>query len=159
MLVLLREFGKGISKPVISSQPIYRGSHFTWGEATRDGERLPIDTFYDGRWIAAATISSNIIRLANKLDPIRSQFGDKPIRVTSWLRSPATNQIIGGVRNSQHLLGWAADIQIEGYSPHEVAQTLDAIWECGLGNNSIYTHIDLRNLQGKGKARWDYGNA
>jgi hypothetical protein len=150
---------RGISKPVISSQPIYRGSNFTWGEATRDGERLPIDTFYEGRWIPAATISSNIIRLANKLDTIRAQFGDKPIRVTSWLRPPATNQIVGGVRNSHHLLGWAADIQIEGYNPHEVAQKLDAVWEGGLGDSASFTHIDLRNLQGKGKARWNYGNA
>jgi hypothetical protein len=149
----------GVSKPVTSSQPIYRGSHFTWGEATRDGTRLPQSTFFEGRWIADATIAGNIIRLANKLDTVRSQFGDKPITITSWLRPPETNQMVGGVRNSQHLLGWAADIQIEGYHPHEVAQKLDATWEGGLGDSVSFTHLDLRHLIGKGKARWNYGNA
>lgn len=149
----------GISKPVTSSQAIYQGSSFTWGEATRNGDRLPIATYFEGRWIPAATIAGNVIRLANKLDGIRAEFGDRPITVTSWLRPPATNRIVGGVSNSQHLLGWAADIQIYGYSPHEVAKKLDPVWEGGLGDSATFTHIDLRNLQGKPKARWDYGNA
>ena len=138
----------GISKRVTSSQPIYRGSMFTWGEATRNGERLPIATYFEGRWIPAATIAGNVIRLANKLDGIRAEFGDRPIKITSWLRPPATNRIVGGVSNSQHLLGWAA-----------VAKKLDPVWEGGLGDSATFTHIDLRNLQGKPKARWDYGNA
>jgi hypothetical protein len=149
----------GVTKPVTSSQPIYRGSSFTWGEATRNGDRLPIATFYEGRWIPGATIASNIIRLANKLDGIRAEFGDRPITITSWLRPPATNRIVGGVSNSHHLLGWAADIQIEGYSPKEVAKKLYPVWEGGLGDSATFTHIDLRNLLGKPKARWDYGNA
>jgi hypothetical protein len=57
------------------------------------------------------------------------------------------------------LLGWAADIQIHGYSPHEVAKKLNPTWEGGLGDSLTFTHIDLRNLLGKPKARWDYGNA
>jgi uncharacterized protein YcbK (DUF882 family) len=57
------------------------------------------------------------------------------------------------------LLGWAADIQIEGYSPKEVAKKLNPVWEGGLGDSATFTHIDLRNLLGKPKARWDYGNA
>jgi hypothetical protein len=149
----------GVSQPVYSNRPIYGGSHFTWDEATRDGTRLPVATYFEGRWIAAETIAGNIIRLANKLDTIRTQFGDKPITITSWLRPPATNQMVGGVRNSQHLLGWAADIQIEGYHPHEVAQKFDSTWEGGLGDSLTFTHIDMRHLIGKGKARWDYGNA
>jgi hypothetical protein len=149
----------GIAKPVTSSQPIYRGSNFTWGEATRDGERLPIATYFENRWISGQTISANIIRMAKELDKIRDDFGDRPITVTSWLRPPATNRIVGGVSNSQHLLGWAVDIQIQGYSPHEVAKKLDPFWQGGLGDSATFTHLDLRHLLGKPKARWNYGNA
>jgi hypothetical protein len=149
----------GISAPVKLDQPIYAGSHFTWGEATKDGERLPIPTFFETGWIAGEIISGNIIKIARELDKIREQFGDRPITVTSWLRPPAINRIVGGVSNSQHLLGWAVDIQIEGYSPHIVAKKLDPTWAGGLGDSATFTHLDLRHLLGKGRARWDYGNA
>jgi hypothetical protein len=149
----------GISKPVISSQPIYQGCNFTWGEATRDGERLPIATCFEGRWIPAETITGNVIKLARELDKLRAEFGDRPIAITSWLRPPAINKIVGGVANSQHLLGWAADIQIQGYAPHQVAKHLDPTWQGGLGDSVSFTHLDLRHLLGKPPGRWDYGNA
>lgn len=149
----------GIFKWVVPSQPIYAGSNFTWGEATNDGERLPISTFFDGGWIRAETISGNIVKIARELDLIRVQFGNKPITVTSWLRPPAVNQIVGGASNSQHLLGWAVDIQIEGYAPHDVAGTIAPYWKGGLGDSANFTHLDLRHLLGWQAARWDYGNA
>jgi hypothetical protein len=71
----------GISKPVISRQPIYQGSKFTWGEATRDGERLPIATFFEGRWIPAETITGNVIKLARELDKLRAEFGSDRSRL------------------------------------------------------------------------------
>lgn len=43
------------------------------------------------------------------LDPLRKAFGH-PIRVTSGYRCPALNAAVGGVHNSQHLSGQAADI-------------------------------------------------
>jgi Peptidase M15 len=149
----------GISKPVTANQPIYNGSHFTWGEATKNGSRLPIATYFETGWINAEIISGNIIKIARELDLIRSQFGDRPIKVTSWLRPPAANKIVGGVSNSQHLLGWAVDIQIAGYDPHEVAKALDRHWPGGLGDSATFTHLDMRNLIGRGRVRWNYGNA
>jgi hypothetical protein len=50
----------GIIKPVKCSDPIYVGSHFTWGEATKDGTRIPTETNFDGIIIPAAQITSNI---------------------------------------------------------------------------------------------------
>ena len=43
------------------------------------------------------------------LDPIRSIYG-RPIIVTSGYRCPALNAAVGGVANSQHTLGEAADL-------------------------------------------------
>jgi Peptidase M15 len=149
----------GISQPRQSTDPIYKGSHFTWGEATKDGSRLPCQTNFDGIIIPAAQITSNIVKLAYKLDEIRELFGGKPITITSWLRPPEVNRAVGGVRNSQHLLGWAADIQIQGLDPHDVAAKLHQTWAGGLGDSSAFTHVDLRHLMGWSSARWDYGFA
>ena len=43
------------------------------------------------------------------LDPIRRRYG-APIIVTSGFRCPALNTAVGGVANSHHILGCAADI-------------------------------------------------
>ncbi len=45
----------------------------------------------------------------NVLDPARERLG-KPIRVNSGYRCPKHNSAVGGVRNSQHMSGEAADI-------------------------------------------------
>lgn len=50
------------------------------------------------------------VLVSTVLDPLRVAYG-KPIRITSGYRSPLVNRRIGGVRNSQHMLGEAADIQ------------------------------------------------
>ena len=43
------------------------------------------------------------------LDPIREAWGE-PIVVSSGYRSKELNALVGGVKNSHHLLGCAADI-------------------------------------------------
>lgn len=54
----------------------------------------------------------NLNRLATTiLDPVRKAFG-KPIKVSSGFRSPLLNKAVGGVSNSQHLKGLAADLQV-----------------------------------------------
>ena len=45
------------------------------------------------------------------LDPIRAAWGG-PITVNSGYRSPALNKAVGGVSNSQHMKGEAADITV-----------------------------------------------
>lgn len=52
----------------------------------------------------------NLISLvAAVLDPLRTAYG-KPIRISSGYRCPILNKAIGGVSNSQHMKGEAADI-------------------------------------------------
>lgn len=48
----------------------------------------------------------------NILQPLRYLLG-KPIKVNSGFRSLAVNKAVGGVGNSQHLYGEAADIHID----------------------------------------------
>ena len=49
------------------------------------------------------------------LQCIREHFG-KPITITSGYRTAAHNAAVGGAKSSQHLLGRAADIQVQGAS-------------------------------------------
>ena len=52
----------------------------------------------------------NLTALVEKvLDPLRLFYG-KAIRVSSGFRCPALNRAVGGVVNSQHLRGEAADL-------------------------------------------------
>ena len=44
------------------------------------------------------------------LEPAREAIGC-PVIVTSGFRNPRVNALVGGVKNSQHLLGQAADIR------------------------------------------------
>lgn len=48
--------------------------------------------------------------ISDILDPLRAAYG-KPVEVTSGYRCPALNKAVGGVSNSVHQLGYAADIK------------------------------------------------
>ena len=97
--------------------------------------------------------------LADELQVIRDHF-NAPIQINSAYRCPSHNKAIGGVSNSQHILGKASDIVIKGYTPDEVADKLEVMLkdEClipfhlgGIGRYNTFTHIDIRD----NKARWD----
>lgn len=49
----------------------------------------------------------------NVLDPLREWYG-KPIYINSGYRCPALNKAVGGVGNSYHLKGMAADLDAGG---------------------------------------------
>jgi hypothetical protein len=61
------------------------------------------------------------------LQPLRDRFG--PITVTSGFRSHGINRMIGGARNSQHVLGQAADIEAPSMSTYALA---NAVMNMGL---------------------------
>ena len=62
-----------------------------------------------------AEIIENLKTLAQGLERIRACVG-KPIHVNSGYRCPKLNSAIKGSKNSQHLLGLAADIVVPGVS-------------------------------------------
>jgi zinc D-Ala-D-Ala carboxypeptidase len=137
------------------NDPIYVGSHFTWGEATRDGSRIPRDTRYRGELISAEEIVDNIITLARELDKIRAQFGNNPIVINSWYRPPEINALTdGAAEKSYHIIGLAADIRVLNRDAGRVFDVLDLTWQGGLGKYEGRTHVDLRHLVSDTVARW-----
>lgn len=54
-------------------------------------------------------------QLLELLDAAREHFG-RPAHIVSGLRDPEWNRIQGGVANSQHMYGEAADVRIDGVS-------------------------------------------
>lgn len=67
---------------------------------------------------------NNLRDLCTKiLQPLRDALG-VPIRINSGYRSPLLNAEIGGSKHSQHMEGKAADIDVPGFTPLEVAQII-----------------------------------
>jgi uncharacterized protein YcbK (DUF882 family) len=97
----------------------------------------------------------NIQKLANQLQVLRDCLG-VTITVNSGYRSPSYNKKIGGVSNSQHVIGKAADITAKGYTPAQVNAIIEELIKSGdmlqggLGSYSTFTHYDIR----KTRARW-----
>ena len=99
----------------------------------------------------------NIQKLANQLQILRNKVGVS-VKINSAYRCIKHNKSIGGVSNSQHVLGKASDVVINGF---KAAKTFDLISELinngdmlqgGLGAYNSFTHYDIR----KTKARWDF---
>ncbi len=86
------------------------------------------------------------------LQQIRDHF-KAPVIIHSGYRSPAHNAAVGGVKNSQHTFGTAADIVVQGYTPLEVAQYAEHLMpkSGGIGVYLDFTHEDVRLTRG----RWD----
>lgn len=66
---------------------------------------------------------ANLRRVAATLEQVRELVGG-PVLVSSGYRSPAVNAAVGGAKNSAHLLGLAADINIRGMAPRALAQKI-----------------------------------
>ena len=57
------------------------------------------------------------------IEPLRIGIG-KPIKITSGYRSKELNKLIGGSKTSQHCLGQAVDIQVQGISTEDLFQKI-----------------------------------
>ena len=89
------------------------------------------------------------------LQKIRDRFG-KPITINSAYRTASHNRKAGGVSNSQHVKGTAADIVVSGVAPVEVAKYAEYIMpnKGGIGVYPGFVHIDVR----ANRSRWtNYG--
>lgn len=60
-------------------------------------------------------IDNMLLLIYHVLQPLRMKL-DKAVIVNSGYRCPLLNNRVGGVRNSQHLTGQAADIKVSGVS-------------------------------------------
>ncbi|WP_175980971.1 D-Ala-D-Ala carboxypeptidase family metallohydrolase [Burkholderia sp. BCC1630] len=80
-------------------------AHFTLEEliASDTARRRGIDN------TPSATVAANLRRTAEVLERVRDVLGGRPVIVTSGYRSPELNSAVGGVANSAHRSGLAAD--------------------------------------------------
>lgn len=92
--------------------------------------------------------------IVNLLQSIRSHF-KKPVIITSAYRTAAYNASVGGSKDSNHVKGMAADIQIAGVSPVIVGMYAQSLGAGGIGLYAYgtytgFNHIDTRTV----KYRW-----
>ena len=94
---------------------------------------------------------SNLQRLANFLEEVKTVLGGKPIMVNSAFRSKQVNDAVGSKDTSQHRIGCAADIRVPAMTPDEVVR---AVIASGIGYDQIirefdrWTHISVPNIDG-----------
>lgn len=65
----------------------------------------------------------NLRNVAIQMEKVRELFG-KPIEITSGYRNPAVNRAVGGVPNSDHALGHAADFHVDGVDDLDAAKKI-----------------------------------
>ncbi|MDD2777991.1 MAG: D-Ala-D-Ala carboxypeptidase family metallohydrolase, partial [Methanocellales archaeon] len=81
--------------------------------------------------------------LVDKLQMLRNLVG-KPIHITSGCRCEAYNRYIGGVDNSPHLYGLAADIQVDDMPPLTLAVIARWVNYIRIGIYPKHIHIDVK---------------
>lgn len=89
-------------------------AHFQLSEFTRSAtaSARKIDNSLNPSNPHDAEVISNLTHLCEKvLEPLCQWYG-KPIVIGSGYRCPALNKAVGGVSNSQHMKGEAADLHI-----------------------------------------------
>ena len=125
--------------------------HFTLKELTKSNTatRLGINNTPTDEHLA------NLVKLCKEvLEPIRMKYG-KPIMVNSAYRSVALNKAVGGVKNSQHLNGGAADIEamdgdnaklfniIKEMIENKELRVGQLIWEYGTKKQPNWIHVSI----------------
>ena len=90
--------------------------------------------------------------LVDLLQKIRDHFR-VAVTINSGYRTSTYNKKVGGVSNSQHVKGTAADIVVKGVDPLTVGQYVEYIMpdHGGIGVYQTFTHVDVRTS----RSRWD----
>lgn len=114
--------------------------------------RTAEDNGIDNTWRARAHREA-AVHLCQLLDVLRIEFG-KPLFISSGYRVPELNKLVGGVTNSLHMDGLAADITAPRIEIAELKQVIDRIqfiphvepgWPGGMGfyPNKTFIHLHL----------------
>lgn len=97
-------------------------------------------------------LKDNIWYLSNELEKIRTALG-KPIIINSGIRCVSHNKKIGGVKNSQHILGKAVDIRVKNMKAKDLynfIKKLNSMKLVYIGYMQLYekegfVHYDIRD--------------
>lgn len=91
-------------------------------------------------------------KLIDLLQAIRENIS-KRVSIVSGYRCEKHNKNVGGAKHSQHCLGTAADIKVEGMDADDVQHFLVKHFNNqigGIGCYGTFTHVDVRD----GHTRW-----
>lgn len=108
---------------------------------------------YPAEWI-----ETRLKPLVKALEVIRADCGGLPMRVISGYRPLPYNRALGSKDDSQHVVGRAADFQIDGISPSYIYERILVLYDKGaidIGGIGVYdsfVHVDVR---GGSLHRWD----
>lgn len=101
--------------------------------------------------LAPAPLPYTDLELLNALEIIREKAGE-PVYINSGYRCPAYNKKVGGVDNSYHTKGMAADIHCKGLTPVQLYNLINGLFpdKYGIGFYPSFVHFDVR----KNKSRF-----
>ena len=107
----------------------------------------------------SSSVVENLQQLVtNVLQPIRDKFG--PITVTSGYRSAQLNVAIGGSATSDHVLGMAADIGVQGAEAYRVLALACKHGFSGIGvqqkGTGRFIHVDVATTELPRPNVWSY---
>lgn len=115
--------------------------HFTLEELTHTDHRELDNTPNDAEL-------TNLKRLAEFLEEVKTVLGGKPVMVNSAFRSKAVNDAVGSKDTSQHRIGCAADIRVPGMTPDEVVKAIISAqlpYDQVIREFDRWTHISVPN--------------
>lgn len=141
VLILFFHFNE---KSNVFAENMQLTKNFNLSEFTKHGNNLPLD------------LLPNMKELVNNLQILRDYL-QEPILINSGYRSPEYNKKVGGVKNSYHTKGMAADIRVASLSPKELHSLIEKLIsekkmkQGGLGLYGTFVHYDVRGS----KARWN----
>lgn len=97
--------------------------------------------------------------LLDLIDDIREAIGG-PVSLSCAYRCPSHNADVGGLPDSQHLLGCAADILVpSNMTVEQVAQIAESLRADGVGRYfspaDNFVHVDTRDGRVDGGYRWN----
>ena len=130
--------------------------HFTLHEMTASGTALRLGLEHTPTPAAVENLRALCV---NVLEPLRRRFG--VVRVTSGYRSEALNRAVGGVANSQHRRGEAADLHCSSLDEARrwflfIRDHLDfdqLLLERKMGNGCCWLHVSYVRQPGRRKNR------
>lgn len=125
--------------------------HITYGELTLNQEKRRFTKQYQ---------CDTAKELCLFLEKVRTNFGNKPLIITSASRPEPINTQVGGAKNSEHTYDapskGAIDFYVEGVDTYTVQSWCDAKWPYSLGYGAPKGFVHLGIREGKPRVRWDY---